>query len=82
MIGELLFGLFYGLLTVCPVLALPVGFVKGLGFLTEVVGFINIFVPLVRLAPVVSFIVLIRNWNILVAVLRFVLRFIPFMDGG
>lgn len=79
MLGDLVANLLYGILAVCPVLALPVGFVKGLGFLTDVIGYINVFIPVIRLAPIVGVIIMVRNWSIFVSLLRFVLRFIPFI---
>lgn len=79
MLGDFLVTLFYGFLTVCPVLALPVGFAKGLGFLVTVIGYINVFVPLIKLAPIVALIIMVRNFKITIAILRFVLQFIPFI---
>lgn len=79
MIADFFVNMFYGFLTACPILALPVGFAEAAGFFIRIVGYINIFLPLVRLAPILGFIVLVRNWNIAIAVLRFVLRFIPFI---
>lgn len=79
MIADFFINLVYGVLTLCPVLALPLGFYEGVSFFISIVGYINIFVPLVRLAPIVGLIVLVRNWNIVIALLRFVLRFIPFI---
>ena len=79
MIGEFLSNLFYGFLTTCPVLSLPVGFVKGVAFLIDIVGLINVFVPVIRLAPLLSLIILVRNWKITISLLRFLMRFIPFI---
>lgn len=79
MIAEFFINLVNGFLVGFPILALPVGFVEGISFFITIVGYINIFVPLVRLAPVIALIVLIRNWNIVVSILRFILRFIPFI---
>ena len=67
-----------GFLAPLSVIALPAGFSAALGLLRDLIGFINIFVPILRLAPVVGLIILVRNWRVLVAILRFVLRFIPF----
>lgn len=79
MISDFFINLFYGLLTMFPILALPAGFAEGVTFLTSIVGYINIFLPLARLAPIVACIIMVRNWNIGVALLRFLLRFIPFI---
>lgn len=79
MIGDFFTNLFYGFLTAFPVLALPVGFGKAVSFLIDIVGLINVFIPVIRLAPIISLIVLVRNWNIAVSMLRFVMRFIPFI---
>lgn len=79
MIGDFFTTLFYGFLTAFPVLALPVGFGKAIAFLINIVAFVNVFVPIIRLAPIISLIVLVRNWNIAVSMLRFVMRFIPFI---
>lgn len=82
MIVEFFVNLFYGLLLEFPVLALPVGFVEGMSFLSGIIGYIGFFLPLQRLAPILALVVMVRNWNIVVAILRFILRFIPFMGGG
>lgn len=79
MIADFFVNIFYGSLVACPVLALPVGFVEAGGFFIRIVGYLNIFLPLVRLAPVLGLIVMVRNWNIVIAILRFILRFIPFI---
>ena len=62
-----------------PVLAIPEGFDAALTLVSSLVGYINIFVPLIRIAPILGLIVMIRNFNIVVALFRFVLRFIPFV---
>lgn len=79
MLGDFLTNIFYGFLTVCPVLALPVGFAKAIGFLIDVVGYINVFVPVIKLAPIVALIIMVRNFKVTIALLRFVLQFIPFI---
>ena len=78
-IAEFFLNLVNGVLVTCPVLALPVGFAEAISFFISIVGYINIFLPVARLAPVLALIVLIRKWNIVIAVLRFILRFIPFI---
>lgn len=82
MVGELFMGMVNGFLAMFPILSLPVGFAEGVGFLISIAGYLNIFLPLLRLAPILGLIVMIRNWNIMIALLRFLLRFIPFLDGG
>lgn len=79
MISDFFINLVNGVLVACPILALPVGFAQGLVIFCSLVSFINIFVPLVRVAPIFILIVAIRNWNIIIAILRFILRFIPFV---
>ena len=79
MICDFFINLLLGLLAPLPILALPAGFASGISFLTSVVGYINVWLPLARLAPILGLVVLVRNWNIAVSLLRFVLRFIPFI---
>lgn len=79
MIADFFANLVSGLLTDAPVLAIPDGFESALTLFSSLVGYINIFVPLARVAPILFLIVAIRNWNILIAIIRFVLRFIPFV---
>lgn len=79
MISEFFINLGSGFLSLAPVLALPAGFGAGIGFLVDVVGYINVWLPLVRLAPIIGFVVMVRNWNIIVSFFRFVLQLIPFV---
>lgn len=68
-----------GFLAPLSVVALPAGFSAALGILRDLIGFINIFVPILRIVPIVGLILLVRNWRIVVALLRLILRFIPFI---
>lgn len=68
-----------GFLAPISVVALPSGFSAALGILSDLIGFINIFVPILRIVPIVGLILLVRNWRIVVALLRLILRFIPFI---
>lgn len=79
MIAEFFVNLASGVLGGLPVVAIPDGFEAALTLFSNLVGYINIFVPVARVAPVLGLIVMIRNWNIVISVLRFVLRFIPFV---
>lgn len=79
MIADFFANLVQGFLVDAPILAIPDGFETALTLFSSLVGYINIFVPLTRVAPILFLIVTIRNWNIVVAIIRFVLRFIPFM---
>lgn len=79
MIAEFFVNLASGVLTGMPVLSIPDGFSNALTLFSSLVGYINVFVPLTRVAPILGLIVLIRNWNIVISILRFVLRFIPFV---
>lgn len=79
MISDFFVNLVNGALVACPVLALPVGFTQALDVFCSLISFVNIFVPLIRVAPIFLLIVAIRNWNIIISILRFVLRFIPFV---
>jgi len=79
MIAEFFVNLLSGALEGLPVLAIPDGFNSALTLFSSLVGYINVFVPLARVAPILGLIVLIRNWNIVISILRFVLRFIPFV---
>jgi len=79
MISDFFINLVDGVLVACPVLALPAGFSQALDLFCSLISFINIFVPLVRVAPIFLLIVGIRNWNIIISIARFILRFIPFV---
>ena len=79
MIAEFFVNLASGVLVGLPVLSIPDGFNSALTLFSSLVGYINVFVPLTRVAPILGLIVMIRNWNIVIAILRFVLRFIPFV---
>ena len=79
MIAEFFVNLTSGVLGDLPVLSIPEGFEAALTLFSSLVGYINVFIPLVRVAPILGLIVMIRNWNIIISLLRFVLRFIPFV---
>lgn len=81
MISDFFFKLGLGVLADAPVLAIPDGYQTALNLFSSLVGYINIFVPLSRVAPILVLVIAIRNWNIIIALLRFVLRLIPFMGG-
>lgn len=65
-----------------PVLSLPSGVGQAIGWLTAVCGYINIFIPLASIAPIIGMIILVRNWFIVHSIIRFVMRFIPTLSGG
>lgn len=79
MVSDFFINLVVGMIANAPVLALPAGFSAGISFLTSVVGYINVWLPLARLAPILALVVLVRNWNIVIAILKFILQFIPFI---
>lgn len=79
MIADFFVNLTNNLLIELPVLAIPIGIDEAFDLVASLVGYINIFVPLARVAPILALIVMIRNYSIMVALFRFVLRFIPFV---
>lgn len=79
MIGEAFIWIGLEILGLLPVIALPVGIAKGLSFLTNVIGFVNIFLPLASLLPIILLIIAIRKFNIIMSVVNWVLRLIPFI---
>lgn len=81
MILEALLGLVAFVLTALPVLALPAGASSALAWLSAVIGYVNIFIPVAQLVPMFLLIVAIRNWNIIWSIIRFVFRFVPFIGG-
>lgn len=70
-----------GILADAPVLSIPDGYEVALNLFSSLVGYINIFIPLSRVAPILLLVIAIRNWNIMIALLRFILRLVPFMGG-
>lgn len=78
MITNLALTFIRGLISALPVVSLPSGASAALSFLSAVIGYVNVFVPLARLAPIFLFVVLVRNFRIVVAGVRFLLYFIPF----
>lgn len=81
MVADFFINLIRGFFSVCPVISLPTGAAAALTFATSVVGYINVFLPLARLAPIVVFILLVRYFRLVVAAIRFVLMFIPGFGG-
>lgn len=79
MISDFFVNLLNGSLADAPILAIPDGFEVALTLFSSLVGYINVFVPLARIAPILALTVLIRNFNIVISILRFILRFIPFV---
>lgn len=79
MIANFGIGLISRFIALMPVIALPDGISAAFNLLSNLIGYINIFVPVAALAPVLALIILVRNWNIVMAVIRLVLRFIPFL---
>lgn len=65
-----------------PIFYLPLGVVEALSWFVSVSGYINIFVPLLRVVPILALIMFIRNFHIMNALARFIMRFIPGISGG
>lgn len=78
MIGDLCLGFVRGLVSLLPVVSLPSGAAAALSYLSAVIAFVNVFLPLGRLAPIFVLVIAIRNFRIIVSGIRFVLYFIPF----
>ena len=81
MIADFFNNIAYRVFAALPILAIPDGFNEALHLFSSLVGYINVFVPVLRIAPILGLVVMIRNFNIVVAIFRFILRFIPFMGG-
>lgn len=79
MISEGIMYLFSNILSSLPVIALASGFTAGLNFLTQVIGFINVFVPLDKILPILVLLILIRGFNIIMAIVNWIIRLIPFI---
>lgn len=79
MISSAFVLLFIGILNGLPVISLPSGFMAALDFLKNVIGFINIFLPLSALLPIVLLIIALRNFNIIMAIVNWIIRLIPFV---
>ena len=79
MISEGIMFLFSNILSGLPVISLASGFSAGLNFLTQVVGFINVFVPLNRILPILVMLIMIRGFNIVMSIVNWIIRLIPFI---
>ena len=45
----------------------------------QVIGFINVFIPLNKVLPILVLLILIRGFNIVMAVINWIIRLIPFI---
>lgn len=79
MITDLCLSVIKSLISSLPVVSLPDGVMAALTFFASVVGFINVFVPLTRLAPIVVFVLLLRNFKIVMSLIRSIFYFLPFV---
>lgn len=79
MITDLCLSVIKSLISSLPVVSLPDGVTAALTFFASVVGFINVFVPLTRLAPIVVFVLLLRNFKIVMSLIRSIFYFLPFV---
>ncbi len=79
MISEGIMFLFSNILSGLPIISLASGFSAGLNFLTQVVGFINVFVPLNRILPILVMLIMIRGFNIVMSIVNWIIRLIPFI---
>ena len=79
MISEAFMDLFADILTALPVLELPTGFMASLNYFANVIGYVNVFLPVVRLLPVFALIVMIRRFDIIMSVINWIIRLIPFI---
>ena len=79
MISEGIMFLFSNILSGLPVISLASGFTAGLNFLIQVVGFINVFVPLNRILPILVMLIMIRGFNIVMSIVNWIIRLIPFI---
>lgn len=79
MLGEAVLKLFEGILRTLPILELPIGFRNSLDYFSNVIGYVNIFLPVTRLLPVLAMIVLIRRFNIVMSIINWIIRLIPFI---
>lgn len=79
MIADFFINLVKGFISTLPVISLPTGTAAAFTYLVSIVAYINVFLPLSRLVPILALIVLVRNFKVVIAVLRFILYFIPFV---
>lgn len=79
MISEGIMHLLTNILSDLPVISLGSNFSDGLNFLMQVIGFINVFIPLNKVLPILVMLILIRGFNIVMAVINWIIRLIPFI---
>ncbi|MCM1233376.1 MAG: hypothetical protein NC489_24940 [Ruminococcus flavefaciens] len=79
MISEGIIAIFERILNGLPVITMPDGFSAALVFLRNVVGYINLFLPINRLLPIIVLLIAVRNFNLVMAVVNWVIRLIPFI---
>lgn len=79
MISEALIGLVNNLIAQFPIISLPDGFMQSLTFFSNVIGYVNVFLPVVRLLPVFALIVMVRRFDTVVAIINWIIRLIPFI---
>lgn len=79
MVADFFINLVKGFISSLPVISFPSGTSTAITYLASIASFINVFIPLARLAPILALIVLLRNYKIIVAGVRFILYFIPFI---
>ena len=74
MIGEAIINIVSLVIDMLPIIDVPSGFDKAFEWLGNVIGFINIFLPIQSLAVIIGLIILVRNFNIVLSVVMWVLR--------
>lgn len=79
MIGEGMFNLFSVVISSLPIISIPTGFVYAINFIQMVIGYVNYFLPVADLIPIIALIIVIRNFNISMAILNWVIRLVPFI---
>lgn len=79
MISESIMHLLTNILGNLPVISLSANFSDGLNFLSQVIGFINVFIPLNKVLSILVMLILIRGFNIVMAVINWIIRLIPFI---
>lgn len=79
MIADLCLGFIRRVIGLLPVVSLPSGATAALTFLSSVVGFINVFLSLARLAPIAVFVLALRNYKVIMSLVRALFYFLPFV---
>lgn len=79
MISEAFFGIFKVILRTLPIVELPTGFMVSLDYFANVIGYVNVFLPVTRLLPILAMIVLVRRFNIVTSIINWIIRLIPFI---